>query len=130
MSLQDPVADFLTRLRNASIAQLPYADFFPSNFTISIANLLLEHGFIRKVLIDREKNRARIVLKYAPGYGCILKGLKRVSRPSLRRYVACADIPSVRGGMGLTVLSTSKGVVSGEVAKKLHVGGEVVCMIW
>lgn len=130
MSLHDPVADLLTRIRNAKDARHRFVDFRPSKMKIEILRILQEQGFVDKVLVDEENSRARLFLKYSGGRDSVIKGLKRVSSPSLRRYVGYQAIPKIFGGMGIAILSTPSGIVDGETARKLKVGGELLCLIW
>lgn len=130
MALHDPIADLLTRMRNASSARLRFVDFHPSKLKISILKVLEKQGFIDRYLVDEENGRARIYLKYAGGREPVLKGLRRVSSPGLRRYISYRQIPRVYGGMGIVILSTSQGIVDGETARKGQLGGELLCSIW
>ncbi len=130
MSLHDPVADLLTRIRNAKDARHRFVDFRPSKMKIEIIRILREQGFVDKVLVDEENSRARLFLKYSEGRDSVIKGLKRVSSPSLRRYVGYQAIPRIFGGMGIAILSTPSGIVDGETARKKKVGGELLCLIW
>lgn len=130
MALHDPVADLLTRIRNAKDARHRFVDFRPSKMKIEILRILQEQGFVEKVLVDNENNRARVFLKYSDGRESVIKGLKRVSSPSLRRYIGYKTIPRIYGGMGIAILSTPSGIVDGETARKKKVGGELLCLIW
>jgi small subunit ribosomal protein S8 len=130
--LTDPIADMLTRIRNANKAKFEKADVPSSRLKASIARLLKKEGYIKdfKVLNDNNKKTLRIFLRYDEKNQPIITGLKRVSRPGLRIY-ACKDtIPSVMSGLGLAILSTSKGVVTDREARSLNAGGEVLCFIW
>ena len=130
MSLSDPIADLLTRIRNASRAKHRYTDVHSTKLLVSIVKVIQKMGFIDSFLIDEEQRKMRIFLKYAQGRESLISGLKRVSRPSLRRYTDRRSIPRIDGGMGLVVLSTSRGVMDGEAARALGVGGELLCFIW
>jgi small subunit ribosomal protein S8 len=130
MALSDPIADLLTRVRNAKEAKHRFVDFRASKIKVAICKLLQEQGFIEKFLVNDEKGQIRIFLKYANGRESVLKGLKRISMPSLRKYIGYKCIPKIYGGMGVAILSTSKGLVDGETARKLKVGGELLCYIW
>ncbi len=130
MSLSDPIADLLTRIRNASAAKHRYVDVHATKLLISLVKVMQKVGFVDSYLINEEQRKMRIFLKYAEGRESLITGLKRVSRPSLRRYIESRRIPKIDGGMGLVVLSTSKGVMDGESARELGVGGELLCFIW
>lgn len=130
MAIHDPVADLLTRIRNAKDARHRFVDFRPSKMKIEILRILQEQGFVEKVLVDHENSRARVFLKYSDGRESVIKGLKRVSSPSLRRYVGYKMIPRIYGGMGIAILSTPSGIIDGETARKKKVGGELLCLIW
>ena len=132
MSCTDPIADMLTRIRNASRAGLPAAEMGHSRLKAEIARILKKEGYVADVAEsdDEGKKRLRVVLKYGYDEKPIIQQIRRVSRPGLRRYVAAADIPRVRGGMGTSVLSTSRGLMSDREARAAHVGGEVLCQIW
>jgi small subunit ribosomal protein S8 len=122
----------LTRIRNASKAGLPAAEMGHSRLKAEIARILKKEGFIADATEGEEAGRKtlRIVLKYDYNEKPIIQQLRRVSKPGLRRYVAAAAIPRVRGGMGTAVLSTSRGVMSDREARAAHVGGEVLCQVW
>lgn len=130
--LTDPIADMLTRIRNANKAKFEKADVPSSRLKASIARLLKKEGYIKdfKVLNDNNKKTLRIFLRYDEKNQPIITGLKRVSRPGLRIYARKDTIPSVMSGLGLAVLSTSKGVVTDREARSLNAGGEVLCFIW
>ncbi len=132
MSCSDPIADMLTRIRNASKAGLPVAEMGHSRLKAEVARILKKEGYIADVAEgdDDGKKLLRVVLKYDYNEKPIIQQLRRVSKPGLRRYVAAADIPRVRGGMGTSVLSTSRGVMSDREARAAHVGGEVLCQVW
>jgi small subunit ribosomal protein S8 len=122
----------LTRIRNASKAGLPAAEMGHSRLKAEIARILKKEGFIADATEGEEAGRKtlRILLKYDYNEKPIIQQLRRVSKPGLRRYVAAAAIPRVRGGMGTAVLSTSRGVMSDREARAAHVGGEVLCQVW
>ena len=130
--LTDPIADMLTRIRNANKAKFEKADVPSSRLKASIARLLKKEGYIKdfKVLNDNNNKTLRIFLRYDEKNQPIITGLKRVSRPGLRIYARKDTIPSVMSGLGLAVLSTSKGVVTDREARSLNAGGEVLCFIW
>lgn len=131
-SLNDPIADLLTRMRNASQARHRYIDIQHSKMKEAIVKILNERGFVAHYLIKEEKKKAtmRIFLKYASERDPVIHGLTRVSKCSLRKYVSVHEIPRVFGGMGITILSTSKGIMDGEKARELKVGGELLCLAW
>lgn len=128
--LQDPIADLLTRIRNAKTARHRFVDFRPSRIKMDIVKVLHEHGFVDKFMINEEKGEARVFLKYAGGREPVIKGLNRMSSPSLRRYVGYKKIPRIYGGMGVAILSTPAGVVDGETARRNKLGGELLCLVW
>ena len=132
MSCTDPIADMLTRIRNASRAGLPAAEMGHSRLKAEIARILKKEGYVADVAEsdDEGKKRLRVVLKYDYNEKPIIQQIRRVSRPGLRRYVAAAEVPRVRGGLGTAVLSTSRGIMSDREARAAHVGGEVLCQIW
>jgi small subunit ribosomal protein S8 len=132
MSQSDPIADFLTRVRNASDARLRYADVRWSKAVQHIAEVLKSAHFIEHILVRTDDGfpKMRVFLKYGTKKTPIIRGLRRVSTPGRRRYVACKEIPSVMNGLGLTVMSTPQGVMSGKNAREKHVGGEVLCYVW
>ena len=130
MSLSDPIADLLTRIRNASTAKHRYVDVHATKLLTSLVKVMQKVGFVDSFLINEEQRKMRIFLKYAEGRESLITGLKRVSRPSLRRYIESRRIPKIDGGMGLVVVSTSKGIMDGESARALGVGGELLCFIW
>lgn len=128
--LQDPIADLLTRIRNAKSAKHRFVDFRPSKIKMDIVKVLHEQGFVDKFMINEEKGQARVFLKYAGGREPVIKGLNRMSSPSLRRYVGYKKIPRIYGGMGIAILSTPAGVVDGETARRNKLGGELLCLVW
>ena len=132
MSCSDPIADMLTRIRNASKAGLPAVEMGHSRLKAEIARILKKEGYIADSadFDDDGKKGLRITLKYDYNDKPIIQQLRRVSKPGLRRYVAAGDIPRVRGGIGTAVLSTSRGVMSDHEARAAHVGGEVLCHVW
>jgi len=131
MSVTDPVADFFTRIRNAAKAKHKRVDIPASNLKKAIAQIMVEEKFISSfsVLEDGKQGVLRIQLKYQGGRP-VISGLRRVSRPGIRQYRAAGDLPRVLGGLGIAILSTSKGVMTDHQARKLHVGGEVLAYIW
>jgi small subunit ribosomal protein S8 len=130
MTMHDPVSDFLTRIRNARLAQHRFVDLNLSKMLLNIVKILKEQGFIDNYLVNEEQRKMRIFLRYSEKREAVIQGLKRISTPGLRRYIGYKQIPKVLGGMGTAILSTSKGILDGETARKLQVGGEFLCMIW
>ena len=132
MSISDPIADMLTRIRNAAKARFNSVDVPGTKLKIEIAKILKEEGFIRnyKFLKDGKQGILRIYLKYGPGQSKIIYGLERISKPSRRVYVRCKDIKPVYNGMGVAILSTSKGIMTDKTARREKLGGEVLCNLW
>ncbi|MBS0647944.1 MAG: 30S ribosomal protein S8 [Verrucomicrobia bacterium] len=130
MSHHDPIADMLTRLRNAITARSRYVDMALSRPKHDILKVLEKHGFVEHVLVDDEHKKMRVFLKYAGGRAPLLQGLKRISKPSLRKYISKDEIPTISGGLGVAVVSTSQGVVDGETARQKGIGGELLCYVW
>lgn len=131
MSWSDPIADMLTRIRNAQKARLPEVTMPTSLMKGEIARVLKADGFIGAITHgDAASRELRIALKYTADGEPVIRGLRRISRPGLRRYCGTTDIPSVLGGMGIAVISTSSGVMSSKEARKRKLGGEVLCTIW
>ncbi len=130
MAQHDPISDLLTRIRNARAAKHRYVDIPLSKLRVNIIKVLKEQGFIEQFLVNEEKRVARVFLKYSTGRVPVLEGLRRISTPGLRRYVGHQDIPRILGGMGIAILSTPKGVLEGECARKMKLGGELLCTIW
>lgn len=126
----DPIADMLTRLRNAGRALLPTVQIPHSRIKESIAGILKSEGYVADVNVEGKLPKTiRIKLKYE-GKKTVIEGLKRISTPGLRKYVGAADIPRVRGGLGVAVVSTSEGVMTGTQARKKNLGGELLCFVW
>ncbi len=133
MTMSDPIADMLTRIRNANTAKHDTVDVPASKMKIAIANILLDEGYIAKydLVEDGHFQTIHITLKYgADKNEKVISGLKRISKPGLRVYASTENIPKVLGGLGTAILSTNKGVVTDKEARKLGVGGEVLCFIW
>jgi len=128
----DPIADLLTRIRNASNAEHEKVDIPSSKLKVRIAELLKDEGFIKnfRILDDAKQNTLRVYLKYGTGNEKMISGLVRVSTPGRRVYVAHDKIPTILGGMGVALVSTSRGVVSDREARKQKVGGEVLAFVW
>ena len=134
MSLSDPIADMLTRIRNASSARHDSVLMPASKIKVAIANVLKEEGFIKDYSVAIEDGKPQPNLKVDLSYGGrkqpVLNGLQRVSKPGLRVYVQRREIPRVYGGLGMAILSTPKGVMSGQEARRNELGGEVICYVW
>jgi small subunit ribosomal protein S8 len=132
MSMTDPIADMLTRIRNAGKARFDRVDIPASRMKISLARILKEEGFIKnyKMIKDNRQGLLRVYLKYSEQQQSLIQGLKRVSKPGRRVYAGHAELPRVQGGLGVAVISTSQGVITDRQARKLQVGGEVLCEIW
>mgnify|MGYP006078332941 FL=1 len=131
--MSDPIADMLTRIRNANTAKHDTVDVPASKMKIAIANILLDEGYIAKydLVEDGHFQTIHITLKYgADKNEKVISGLKRISKPGLRVYASTENIPKVLGGLGTAILSTNKGVVTDKEARKLGVGGEVLCFVW
>ncbi len=132
MSMSDPVADMLTRIRNANSAMHPHLDMPSSKLKREILRVLKEEEYIDNYTFvpDKKQGMLRVYLKYTSERERVITGIKRVSRPGLRKYVGADEIPEVLGGLGLAILSTPKGILSGQKARQQRVGGELVCMVW
>jgi len=132
MALTDPIADMLTRIRNANQALLEKVDMPASRLKVEIAKTLKAEGFIRafKLIDDNKQGVLRVYLKFGPGNERVILGLRRVSRPGLRVYRKSRKIPSVISGVGVAIVSTPQGVMSGKQARERSLGGEVLCYVW
>jgi len=132
MSLSDPIADMLTRIRNAIMASYDTVDVPSSRLKISMAKILKSEGFIKnyKIIADGRQGVIRFFLKYDEKGAPIISGVKRVSKPSARIYAKSDGIPRVLNGFGISVVSTPKGVMTDKEARKLGVGGEILCSVW
>jgi len=132
MSMSDPIADFLTRIRNGHMANKYYVNIPSSNLKIRILYVLKEESFIKDYILikDNKQNVLRIYLKYDDDNLPVINGIKKFSTPGCRRYVHSDKIPRVLNGMGISILSTSRGVMSNKKAKLLNLGGEVLCQVW
>ena len=132
MQVTDVVADMLTRIRNANSAKHETVDVPASNLKKAIAQILLDEGYIKafELIEDNKQGIIRITLKYGAGKTRIIQGLRRVSKPGLKIYGASADIPKVRNGLGIAIISTSKGIMTDKKARSEHVGGEVLAFVW
>jgi small subunit ribosomal protein S8 len=128
--MNDPISDMLTRIRNANRALLPWVDVPHSKIKESIAGILKREGYINDFAVEGKDSRMiKLKLKYQ-GKKSVIEGLRRVSTPGLRRYVRSTEIPRVRGGLGVSVLSTSEGLMTGNEARKKNIGGELICYVW
>ncbi|KPK31477.1 MAG: 30S ribosomal protein S8 [Nitrospira bacterium SG8_35_1] len=132
MMMTDPIADLLTRVRNANMAGLEKVDVPSSKLKVEIIKILKDKGFIRsfKVLRDRKQGMIRISMKYLDGQEKVITGLKRISKPGRRIYVDKTEIPRTMGGYGITILSTSRGLLTDDICRKEGIGGEVLCSVW
>ena len=134
MQISDVIADMLTRIRNANNAKHETVDIPASGVKKAIADILVEEGFVTgyQIIEDGKQGTIRITLKYGKGKGKtkMLQGLKRVSKPGLRVYTSCEDMPRVMNGLGVAIVSTSKGIMTGKKARSLNVGGEVLAFVW
>ena len=130
MSMTDPIADMLTRIRNAQKARLDEVAIPLSKMKAEIARVMKEFGYVSAVEVDEAARTMTISLRYTAEGEPVIRGLRRYSRPGLRRYSAASDIPMVLGGLGHSIISTSKGVMAGRQARKLNLGGEILCTIW
>lgn len=132
MGMTDPIADLLTRIRNASAVNHEKVLIPASNLKLRIVNLLLQEGFVRnfKIIKDNKQDVVCVYLKYTPDNAPVITHLERVSKPGRRSYVKARNIPNVRSGLGVAILSTSRGVMTDAQARALHLGGEHICSIW
>ena len=132
MQITDPIADMLTRIRNANSAKHDTVSVPASNMKKAIAQILVDEGYIKsyKVIEDGKQGVIEIALKYGPNKSQVLLGLRRVSKPGLRIYSDCENMPKVMKGLGIAILSTSKGIMTDKDARKANVGGEVLAYIW
>ena len=132
MQISDVIADMLTRIRNANDAKHESVDIPASNLKKSIAQILLDEGYIKnfQIVEDGKQGIIRVTLKYAAGKQKVIHGLRRVSKPGLRIYSNCEDMPRVMNGLGVAIVSTSKGVMTDKKARQNNVGGEVLAFVW
>ena len=130
--MSDVIADMLTRIRNANNAKHQTVDIPASNMKKAIAEILVEEGYVKsyQVIEDGKQGTIRITLKYLQGKQKVIRGIRRVSKPGLRIYAGCEDMPSVMNGLGIAIVSTSKGIMTGKKAKSLNIGGEVLAFVW
>ena len=132
MQITDPIADMLTRIRNAGSARHETVDIPNSKMEKAIAEILLEEGYIKsfQLIDDGTQGVIRVTLKYLPGKGKAIQGLRRVSKPGLRVYAGADELPQVLRGLGIAIISTSKGIMTDKKARAQHVGGEVLAFVW
>ena len=132
MQMSDVIADMLTRIRNANSAKHATVDVPASNLKKAIAEILLNEGYIKsyQIIEDGKQGIIRITLKYEKGKERVLRGLRRVSKPGLRIYSSCEDMPRVMNGLGIAIVSTSKGIMTDKQARAAHIGGEVLAFVW
>ncbi len=131
MSISDTVADALTRIRNAKNAKHKFVDISCSKLNRSIVDVLKDNGFVYSYLMNTKKRQIRVFLKYVKNSrDSVIHGLKRMSKPGSRNYKGYRDIPQVFSGLGIAIMSTPKGVIDGEKARTLKVGGELLCYVW
>lgn len=132
MQLSDVIADMLTRIRNANNAKHQTVDIPASNMKKAIADILVEEGYVKsyQMIDDGKQGTIRVTMKYGAGKSKIVRGLRRVSKPGLRIYASSEDMPQVMNGLGIAIVSTSKGIMTDKKARKLNVGGEVLAFVW
>ncbi|MFT5700593.1 MAG: small subunit ribosomal protein S8 [Desulforhopalus sp.] len=132
MSMSDPLADMLTRIRNAVMVKFESIEMPSSKVKVSVAKVLKEEGYITDygVVEGGVQGTLKIVLKYGPSNESVITGIKRVSKPGLRKYTNADSIPKVLNGLGVAIVSTSKGVVTDTTARSLNAGGEIICEVW
>ena len=130
--MSDVIADMLTRIRNANNAKHLTVDIPASNMKKAIADILVEEGYVKsfQIIDDGKQGVIRITLKYLQGKQKVIRGIRRVSKPGLRIYAGCEDMPRVMNGLGIAIVSTSKGIMTGKKAQSLNVGGEVLAFVW
>lgn len=132
MQMSDVIADMLTRIRNANTAKHETVDIPASNMKKALADILLAEGYIKGVQIieDGKQGIIRVTLKYGPGKSRVISGLRRVSKPGLRIYAGSEDMPKVMNGLGIAIVSTSKGIMTDKLARRENVGGEILAFVW
>lgn len=132
MVLTDPIADFLTRIRNANMAKHASVEIPASNIKKSLAEILKQEGFIKdyEVTEDGKQGVIKVFLKYGPNGERVISGLKRISKPGLRNYVSADNLPKVLNGLGIAIVSTSAGILTDKEAREKHIGGEVIAYVW
>ena len=132
MNVTDPIADMLTRIRNANSASKTTVSMPSSKVLVEVARVITEEGYVEGYTVEDTKPQKTltITLKYGPKHSKVIKGIKRISKPGLRRYSSAEDLPRVLGGLGTAVISTSKGMMCDRDARKLGVGGEIIAFVW
>ena len=132
MVVNDPIADMLTRIRNAQVARHDSVTIPASNMKKAIAKILLDEGYVKSVenLNEGIQGSIKITLKYQDKKQPVIVGLRRISKPGLRVYATCEELPKVLGGLGIAIVSTSRGVMTDRAARKENIGGEVLCYVW
>ena len=132
MSVNDPIADMLTRIRNANMVKLQKVDIPSSNVKVNIAQVLKQEGYIKnyKVIADNRQGVLRIYLKFIDEKEPVINEITRISKPGSRTYVDSESIPSIKNGLGIAVLSTSKGIMTDAAARQAGIGGELICTVW
>ncbi len=132
MHITDPIADMLTRIRNANASKHESVEIPASNMKKQIAQILVDEGYIKSynIIDDGKQGIIKVLLKYGPNKSLVIRGIKRVSKPGLRIYVGSEEIPKVMRGLGVAIVSTSKGVMTDREARKANVGGEVLAFVW
>ncbi len=132
MTMTDPIADMLTRIRNANTVGHPTVEIPSSKMKIAILQILQDEGYIKgfNVIEDDKQNVIRVEMKYGPSNERVISSIKKISKPGLKVYAKADQVPKVLGGLGIAVISTSKGIISDKEARKLGIGGEVICYVW
>ena len=132
MHITDPIADMLTRIRNANASKHESVEIPASNMKKQIAQILVDEGYIKSynIIDDGKQGIIKVLLKYGPNKSLVIRGIKRVSKPGLRIYVGSEEIPKVMRGLGVAIVSTSKGIMTDKAARKANVGGEVLAFVW
>ena len=132
MSMTDPIADMLTRIRNANMVGHESVDVPASKMKKSIAEILVKEGYINgyDLIEDNKQGMIKVTMKYGAHKEKVISGIKKISKPGLKKYAKADDVPRVLGGLGIAIISTSQGVMSDKKARKLGIGGEVICYVW
>ena len=132
MLVNDPIADMLTRIRNAQVARHDSVTIPASNMKKAIAKILLDEGYVKSVenVVEDDRAAIKVTLKYLDKKQPGIQGLRRISKPGLRVYAACEDLPKVLGGLGIAIVSTNRGIMTDRAARKENIGGEVLCYVW
>ena len=132
MTMTDPVADMLTRIRNANIAGHATVDIPASKIKKNIAEILVKEGYIKgyEIVEGETQDTIRVAMKYGPDKAKVITGIKKISKPGLKVYAKANEVPKVLGGLGIAIISTSSGLITDKEARKLGVGGEVICYVW